>query len=83
MAKGAKCTCDPGMLLVALVLLSIGAYFLVAAFNTQLQARGDVLNVQTAISVLPWYFLGFLVMVLGKMAKWKSHGMCTVHGGKM
>lgn len=67
--------------MVALVLLSVGAFFLVAAFATQL--KGDVLSQQTAMSVLPWYFVGFLVLFLGKMAKWKSHGMCPVHGGKM
>ena len=73
MAKQGKCTCDIGMLLVALVLLSIGAYFLVAAFSAQLQARGDVLSVQTVVGILPWYFVGFLVMVLGKMEIGRAH----------
>lgn len=81
MAKEAKCTCNLGMLLVALVLMSVGVYFLVAAFATQLGAgAAGQLSQQTAMAVLPWYFVGFLVIVLGKMAKWKSHGTCPVHG---
>lgn len=78
MAKVAKCTCNAGMLVVALVLMSVGAYFLVAAFSGQLKAV-DVLSQSTAMAVLPWYFVGFLVLFLGKMAKWKSHGTCPVH----
>lgn len=66
------------MLLVALVLMSVGVYLLVAGFATQL--RADSLSAQVAMNILPWYFVGFLVVVLGKMAKWKSHGECPVHG---
>ena len=77
MAKNGKCSCNAGFLLVALVLLSVGAFALVAAFATQL--RADPLSQATAMSVLPWYFVGFLVMFLGKMAKWKAHGACPVH----
>jgi len=78
MAKPNKCNCNPGMLLVALVLMSVGVYLLVAGFAAQL--RAESLSMQVAMNILPWYFLGFLVVVLGKMAKWKSHGTCPVHG---
>jgi hypothetical protein len=57
--------------------MSIGAYFIVGALATQL--KGNALSLQTAIAVLPWYYIGFLVAGLGKMAKWQSHSECTLH----
>ncbi len=77
MAKTDKCKCNVALLLIALALFSIGAYFLVAAFGAQL--RGDLISQQTAVTVVPLYFLGFLVMALGKIVKWKSWECCQMH----
>ena len=82
MAKNAKCTCNMGMMLVALVIMSVGAFVLVAGLATQFKAA-EQLSQATAMAVLPLYFAGMLVLFIGKMAKWKSHGACPVHGGKM
>ncbi len=77
MPKANKCNCNVALLLIALALFAIGAYFVVAAFGAQL--RGDLLSQQTAVTVLPLYFLGFLVFALGKMAKWKCCEECSTH----
>lgn len=82
MAKNAKCTCNMGMMLVALVIMSVGVFVLVAGLATQFKAA-EQLSQATATAVLPLYFAGMLVLFIGKMAKWKSHGICPVHGGKM
>lgn len=78
MAKNSKCTCNMGMLLVALVVLSVGIFVLVGAFATQWKAAAP-LSQATASGVLPLYFVGLLLAIIGKMAKWKSHGTCPVH----
>ncbi|MBI2076509.1 MAG: hypothetical protein HYT72_04650 [Candidatus Aenigmarchaeota archaeon] len=82
MAKNAKCTCNMGMMLVALVIMSVGAFVLVAGLANQFKAA-EQLSQATAMAVLPLYFAGMLVLFIGKMAKWKSHGACPAHGGKM
>lgn len=82
MAKNAKCMCNLGVMLVALVIMSVGLFLLVAGLATQWRAAAP-LSQQAAVDVLPWYFAAMLVLFVGKMAKWKSHGMCPVHGGKM
>ena len=77
MAVAKKCTCNLGYMVVAWILFAIGLYLLVGGFAAQFQS--------TAITAeaLVWYFVGIVVLGLGKMSKWKSHGMCPVHGGNM
>ncbi len=72
-AGGKKCNCNPGWLIVAVVLLTLGLYALVAGFSAQFQQGAG------ASTVLPWYFVGILLVVFGKLTKWKSHGTCPVH----
>lgn len=71
-AKG-KCSCNVGWLIIALVLLTVGLWGVVAGFTAQFGGAA-------AATVLPWYFVGLLLIVLGKWAKWNAHGRCTVHG---
>lgn len=67
-----KCGCNPGWTLIALILFTIGLYGVAGGFIAQFGGA----SYQT---VLPWYFIGLLVLLLAKMSKWKAHGMCTVH----
>ena len=74
---GPKCTCNLVYMVVAWILFAIGLYFLVGGF------AGQFTGASSGGYVLFAYFVGFVIMTLGKMAKWKSHGTCPVHGGKM
>ena len=68
-----KCTCNPGWLILALIFFTAGLYALVGGFT------GQFFNTWSVQYVMAWYFLGFLLLAVGKMFKWKSHGTCTVH----
>ena len=74
MAK--KCTCNPLLAVVALVLLALGLYFLVWGFTVQRSCT-------MSWSVWCWnalflYAVGLVSLALGKMAKLKG-GSCAVH----
>ena len=74
MAKtSGKCTCNPGWLILALIFFSFGLYALVGGFAGQFGSNWS------PAQILAWYFVGFLLVAVGKMLKWKSHGACTVH----
>jgi hypothetical protein len=75
MAK--KCTCNAGLAVVALVLLTLGLYFLVWGFTVQRSFA------EMSWSVWCWnalflYAVGLVALGLGKMAKLKA-GNCAVH----
>ena len=74
---GKKCTCNLAYMVVAWILFAIGLYFLAGGFV------GQFTGSSSAGFVLFAYFVGFVILTLGKMAKWKSHGTCPVHGGKV
>ncbi len=80
-AGAARCTCNYGYMIVALILLTIGLYLIVAGFAWQFNSASR-LGDGAAGMVLAAYFIGMLIVVFGKMAKWKAHGDCKVHGGK-
>ena len=74
MAKGMTCTCGPsnfGWMILAAVLFAIGLYFVVWGVYTQ-WTGGDWLT------AMVWSAIGFLVFMLGKMAKWKAY-CCPAH----
>jgi hypothetical protein len=77
MKTSAKCTCNPGWLILALIFFAVGLYVLVSGFVGQLN------NTWTPTYSIAGYFVGFAILAVGKMLKWKSHGVCPVHGGKM
>lgn len=80
MAKaGAKCTCNLGWMVVAWVLLALGLWALVGGFAAQF---GSSAPTAVNVTVLGWYFVGIVLISLGKMCKWKGHGTCSVHGMK-
>ena len=70
-----KCSCNLGYAVVAWVLFAVALYLLVGGFASQFQ------GLSTATVSIGWYFVGIVILFLGKMAKWKSHGTCTVHSG--
>lgn len=72
-SRSSRCNCNPGWLLVGVILLTIGLYGVVAGFVEQFAGAGPS-------AVLPWYFVGILLIVFGKLSKWKSHAACPVHG---
>ncbi|MBI4896289.1 MAG: hypothetical protein HY832_01960 [Candidatus Aenigmarchaeota archaeon] len=73
MAKETKCSCNLGYMLGAIILFTVGLYALIGGFAAQL--NGTIIMT----TVLGWYFVGILLMSLGKMLKWKSYETCHVH----
>lgn len=71
-AKAPKCSCNLGYLIVGIVLAALGLWMLASAFIGQLQGM-------MAQAVLPWWLGGVVLVMLAKMAKWKSCGMCMAH----
>ena len=71
-----KCTCNLGYVIVAWILMAIGLWALAQAFITQWNAAAPM------TTILGWYFGAVVILGIGKMLKWKSHGMCPVHGNK-
>ena len=61
----AKCRCNPGFGILAVILFAVGLWAL---------AAGNV-------TILGWYFAGFLLLGVGKIAKWKGCGSCGTHCG--
>ena len=72
-----KCTCNLGLMVVAWILFALGLWALVGGFATQLNSAAPT---AVNVGVLGWYFLGILLLGIGKMVKWKSHAKCTLHG---
>ena len=72
-----KCTCNLGLMVVSWILFALGLWALVGGFAVQLNSA---LPTAVNITVLGWYFLGILLVGIGKMVKWKAHGACPVHG---
>ncbi len=59
---------DWGNMIVALVLMTLGLWFLVGGFVTQLQVTGRTFDWMVAV----WYFIGLALLWYGKMWKMKS-----------
>ena len=76
-----KCNCNKVYVLVSMVLMSLGLFVLVKAFASQL-GMVAVDTMTAAIALVPWYFVGVLLVMLGKMAKCKAGCMCSLHGMK-
>lgn len=74
MASG-KCACSPGYFIGAVVLMALGIWALVQGFIGQW-------NYASVMSVLPWYFLGALIVAIGKFFKFEACRNCPVHGWK-
>jgi hypothetical protein len=68
-----KCSCSFGYMVLAWILLAVGLYFLVWGFAGQFS--GTLLPAY----ILVYYFVGFLILTLGKMAKCKSKEGCAAH----
>lgn len=79
MVKNSKCTCNWGWSILAWILFAVALWALVAGFATQFNSINPA---AVDVNVLAWYFGGALVFTLAKIAKWKGHGNCTVHGMK-
>lgn len=72
----AKCSCTPAnfiWVIIAVLIMGIGLWFLVG--GVQGQWSGD----QTWQVAIIWYALGFLILGIGKMFKWKACSRCSVH----
>lgn len=74
-SKG-KCSCNLGYMIVAWILFAVGLWVLVGGFATQFSSGAPTMFNGT---ILGWYFVGILIVGVGKMVKWKAHGACPVH----
>ncbi len=72
--KTGKCSCNLGLLVAAVAVMTLGLFALVQGFSLQAGSLG------AWTTVLPWYFFGLLLMVVGKLLKKQSHVACPVHG---
>jgi len=79
MKEAKKCTCNLGMMIVAVALFALAVFVLVAGFSRQFGVPISGYDAQWVVINLAIYFVGFLLMVFGKMAKWKAHGNCPAH----
>ena len=74
---GAKWSCNLGLMVVSWILFALGLWALVGGFTAQFNSA---MPTAVNVTVLGWYFLGILLVGIGKMVKWKAHGACPVHG---
>jgi hypothetical protein len=63
-------------MIVAWIVLAIGLWALIEAIRLHWGLAAPM------TSLLGWYFGAVVIIGIGKMLKWKSHGMCPVHGCK-
>ena len=71
-ARSARCTCNPGFMILAVILFTLGIYSIAAGFIAQF-------NYAAAGPVLVWYLIGVVLIAIAKMAKWKSFTSCPAH----
>ncbi|MBI3412956.1 MAG: hypothetical protein HY051_02675 [Candidatus Aenigmarchaeota archaeon] len=75
------CNCNLGLMLVAKAVSSVGVFILVAGLGAQLAVGLTGQNsLPLYASVLPLYFVGFVVKELGKIVGMESHRKCGLHG---
>ncbi len=74
-AKGGKCNCNVGFVVLAIILITLGIYSVANGFISHF-------NYRAAGVVLLWYFIGVVLLALGKLAKWKAYGECSAHNMK-
>ncbi len=75
-SSGSKCSCNPGILVIAWILMALGLWALIGGIATQWMSSAPT---AVNVTVLGWYFAGILLISLGKIAKWKSCGNCGAH----
>ena len=76
--SGAKCTCNWGTGVLALILFAVGFWVLVNGFVTQWISK----TTQSGTSywqIMLWYLGGFVLLALAKMSKWSAYSGCSVH----
>ena len=79
--KGAVCSCNLGVMLVAKAVSAVGIFILVAGLGAQLAVGLTGQNSLTLyMAVLPLYFVGLVVKALGKIVDMESHRNCGLHG---
>mgnify|MGYP001609231731 CR=1 FL=1 len=80
MMRGAKCTCNPGWMILAAIVMAIGVFLGVQGFVIQLSLTGGWGDSTTMAWILGLYFVGILLVGAAKFIKW--HSVCPVHGTK-
>ena len=59
-------------MVLSIILWTIGIYSLATGFISHF-------NYRAAGVVLLWYFIGIVLIALGKIAKWKAYECCNSH----
>ena len=71
-----KCACNLGMMGLAVIVMTLAVWALaggfIAQFNSTTPTAFDV-------GILVWYLVGFVLLMVAKMCKWKAHENCPVH----
>ena len=79
MTKGAKCTCNPTYMILSAIIIAVGAFMAIQGFVTQL-TLGGAWDMGAISWILVLYIVGIIIVGVGKIVKWKAHGMCPAHG---
>jgi len=69
----AKCMCNPWMGIVALILGVAGLYSIILGIKIQFIVPAIFTNWYAMLA----YLVGFILMALAKMSKWKAFGCCN------
>jgi len=71
--QGKKCTCNFGYMVIAWILFAVAIYVLISGIAAQFQ------GIMTWQEILLTYFIGVVILSLGKLSKWKGVGCCSSH----
>lgn len=75
--SGGKCTCSPGWMVLAAIVIGIGALVGIQGFVIQLTLGGAWDDMNSLAWVLGYYIVGVLLVGAGKALKCKPY--CSVH----
>jgi hypothetical protein len=74
--KNEKCVCNPSWGAIAAIVFAIAAFLGVQGFAMQLQTTGFA-DMTTIAWIIGYYFAAFILVLVGKMLKYKA--VCDMH----
>jgi hypothetical protein len=75
-----KCTCHSGHVLLSLIFFTLGLFGIFGGFFAQGRLMSlNKINFWDLLQIFIWYFIGILLIFLGKMSKYKAAMSCRLH----